>query len=111
MRTGFTLSNCRTCGTQAKISLDDRWQTDSETKGAYQLVSFNHEPAYCPACGSSSVVFTDEEVDFFEWCASNAGWKLTPETLELVKALYDQWDHTDSFIEFLVEFKRAVVTG
>lgn len=111
MRTGLDISNCKKCATQTRFNLDDRWEYHPETQGYQKLMAVNKQPKFCPICGSDEVEFTEEKVDFYEWSAQAAGFTMSPDVIALVHVLYEQWNHLDSFVEFLVEFKKAVTSN
>ncbi len=109
MFTSNFILNCNSCGSESRFVLDDRWVLNDDRLSARQLIFNNIEPGYCPACASADVTLTDEQIDPWLQAAKAADFKVSPQTLQFVESLYDDWlGSSNTFVDYLKDFKQQV---
>lgn len=106
LASGNLISNCSNCGSIVRFVPEEQWELDEASGGYQSIITNGQSPRFCPLCGSDSTVMTDEVIDFWEHAVKSAGIRFAPETVALVKQLYQGWDMGSStFIDFLKDFK------
>jgi hypothetical protein len=111
--TGELITDCKACASQITFRLDERWEYVEDVDGYVKQSASRHMPKFCPACGSSEVEVREEALDFWLYCARVADWKVSPESIALMKQLHTTWLTTKHgfFTELLKDFKQSVVNS
>jgi hypothetical protein len=111
--TGELITDCKACATQVTFRLDERWEYVPEVDGYVKQSVSRYMPKFCPSCGSSEVEVREEVLDFWLYCARVADWKVSPESIALMKQLHMTWNSSKFgfFTELLKDFKASVTAN